>query len=206
MIRRPTSHSAGFSLLELMLTVSVAAITLAIGAPTFMDVIRNNRLTTASNDLQRSTQLARAEAVKRQLPVVVCATADASVDRPTCNDGKFSQWFVFIDTDGDWTLDDNEPIVEQHHAPESTITVKNNGNGIISYAATGFASTPLASGKVPTNRVILCDKRGNQQVGNSNISTARAMIIEATGRTRITKDKTEVGTAISDAKVGGCPG
>lgn len=202
---RPPTHSAGFSLLELMITVSVAAIVLAVGVPTFTDVIRNNRLTSSVNDLQRSTQVARAEAVKRQLPVVVCATDDASVERPTCDDGSFSQWIVFVDTDGDWAVDDAEPIVEKHHEPERTVTVKNNGDGIISYAATGFATPPVASGKVPTRRVILCDARGNQKVGNSNISTARAMIIEATGRTRITRDVTEVGDAIAEADVGDCP-
>lgn len=202
---RPPTHSAGFSLLELMTTVSVAAIVLAVGVPTFTDVIRNNRLTSQANDLQRSTQVARAEAVKRQLPVVVCATDDASVDRPTCSDGNFSQWFVFVDTDGDWAVDDVEPIIEQHASPEPTLTIKNNGDGIISYAATGFASAPVASGKEPTRRVILCDKRGNQKVGNSTTSTARAMIIEATGRTRITKDEAEVSAAIATAEVGGCP-
>lgn len=206
MIRRPRQHSAGFTVLELMVTVAVAAITLAVGVPTFVDVIRNNRLTSASNDLKRSTQVARAEAVKRQAPVVVCATNDATVERPTCSDGTFSQWFVFVDTDGDWVVDDNEPIVEKQQGPETTVTVKNDGDGILSYAATGFSSAPVAAGKVPTSRIILCDKRGNQKVGNSNISTARAMIVEATGRTRITKDATEVGDAIAEAAVGDCPG
>lgn len=202
---RPPTHSAGFSLLELMTTVSVAAIVLAVGVPSFTNIIRNNRLTAAANDLQRSTQLARGEAVKRQLPVVVCATDDATVERPTCNDGSFRQWIVFVDTDGDWAVDDPEPIVEKHQEPERTVTVKNNGDGIISYAATGFATPPVAAGKVPTSRVVLCDARGNQQVGNSTASTARAMIIEATGRTRITKDVTEVGDALAEADVGDCP-
>jgi hypothetical protein len=54
---------------------------------------------------------------------------------------------------------------------------------------------------VPSSRVVICDARGNAAVGTN--STARAIVIEATGRTRVTKLLAEVGTAIDVA--GGCP-
>jgi type IV fimbrial biogenesis protein FimT len=200
---RPPKQSAGFTLLELMTTLSVAAIVLAFAVPNFRDIIRNNRLTAAANDLQRSAQVARAEAVKRQLPVVVCASGDANADTPVCNDGDFRQWIVFVDTDGDWDADGLEPVLERHAALDPSITVRNNGNGIVSYAASGFAQPAVADGKVPTGLVILCDARGNQQVGDN--STARAMYIEATGRTRITRDPDDVANAIAEANAGGCP-
>lgn len=196
-------HSAGFSLLELMTTVSVAAILLAVGVPTFTDIIRNNRLTSAANDLQHSTQLARAEAVKRQVPVVVCASGNATAEPPSCNDGRFSQWVVFVDTDGDWALDAGEMVLERHETLDPSVTVLNEPNGIISYAASGFAQPGVAGGKQPTRNVIFCDRRGNQDIGN--VSTARALLIGVTGRTRTTKNPAEIGDAMGDANVGGCP-
>lgn len=197
----PAARIAGFTLLELMITVTVAAILLGIGVPTFADIIRNNRLTTAANDLLHSTQRARSEAVKRQAQVVVCASADASAMPPACNDGAFTQWIVFADTDGDWVVDANEPILERHTAVHPSLTVLNDFDGIISYAGTGFATPAPPAGKEPTRNVVICDRRGNRQIGE--YSTARALLIQATGRTRVTKDYDDLETVIN--AVGACP-
>lgn len=184
-----------------MITVTVAAILLGIGVPAFSDIIRNNRLTAAANDLLHSTQRARSEAIKRQAAVVVCATGDAAAATPSCNDGAFTQWIVFVDTDGDWAVDAAEPVLERHEAVHPAVTVRNDNSGIVSYAASGFANPPVPAGKVPSRNVVICDQRGNQQIGTN--STARALLIEATGRTRVTKDFTEVGEAFG--VIGGCP-
>lgn len=201
---RSPKQSAGFTLLELMTALTVAGVVLAIGVPAFTDVTRNNRLTTAANDLLHSTQVARTESVKRQLPVVVCASGDSAAATPTCNDGAFSQWIVFVDTDRDWIADTGEPVLERHPPLHPTITVRNDLNGIISYSSNGFATPPVSGGKLATDRIVLCDARGNQLVGTEN-SAARAIYIEATGRARITKNRTDVAAAIVDAAAGGCP-
>jgi prepilin-type N-terminal cleavage/methylation domain-containing protein len=41
----------GLTLLELLVTLSIAAILVTLGAPGFQDLIRNNRAATQSNDL-----------------------------------------------------------------------------------------------------------------------------------------------------------
>ena len=41
----------GFTLLELMVTVSIAAILLAVGVPSYITFIDNNRVTSQANDL-----------------------------------------------------------------------------------------------------------------------------------------------------------
>lgn len=196
---RPHRHSAGFTLLELMITVAVAAILLGIGVPAFTEMIRNNRLTAGANDLLRSTQLARSEAIKRQVPVVVCASANSAAEPPACNDGAFTQWIVFVDSNGNWVVDDPEPVLETHAPLHPSVTVRNDNDGIISYAASGFATPDGA--KDASSRIVICDQRGNRQVGAN--STARAIVVEATGRTRVTKDGNEVGEAIDIA--GDCP-
>lgn len=201
---RSPKQSAGFTLLELMTALSVAGVILAFGVPAFTDITRNNRLTTAANDLLHATQVARTEAIKRQFPVVVCASGDSAAATPTCNDGAFSQWIVFVDTDRDWSADVGEAVLERHAPLDRTITVRNDPSGIVSYSPNGFATPPVAGGKQPTNRIVLCDARGNQLIGTDS-SAARALFIEATGRPRITKKQTEVATAITDAAAGGCP-
>lgn len=78
----------GFTLVELMVTIAVAAILLTVGVPSFRELIQNNRVTTSNNALITALQLARSEAVKRGRSITVCASTDgtscaASVDWTT---------------------------------------------------------------------------------------------------------------------------
>ncbi|PKM34904.1 MAG: general secretion pathway protein GspH, partial [Gammaproteobacteria bacterium HGW-Gammaproteobacteria-10] len=52
----------GFTLIELMMTIAIGAIILTLGIPSFMETIRSNRLTTRTNELLTSLNLARSEA------------------------------------------------------------------------------------------------------------------------------------------------
>ena len=82
-LRRTMQHSRAFTLIELMITLAILAILLAIAAPSFRDTIQNNRTQTISNDLTTALQFARSEAVKRGVRVDICrrnenACADAA--------------------------------------------------------------------------------------------------------------------------------
>lgn len=66
------SRSRGFSLLELMITITVMAILLAIAVPSLRDVIHRNEVSSASNALLASVSYARAEAITRGQLVSMC--------------------------------------------------------------------------------------------------------------------------------------
>lgn len=68
----------GFTLMELMFTIAVAAIVLTIGVPGFMGFIDNNRTVTHTNDLVTALNLGRSEATRRGLPIVVCSSDDGA--------------------------------------------------------------------------------------------------------------------------------
>ncbi len=189
----------GFTILELMLTVAVAAVLAAVAIPNMRDFIRNNRLTAVANDLLRSTQLARSEAIKRQSNVVVCASSNPTDATPTCSYGSFASWIVFQDTNSNWAHDATEEVIERVEPIDTTVTVKNDNHGILSYAPSGFANP--AGTRTPSSRVVICDARGNQAVGSQ--SAARAVIIEPTGRSRVTKTVTDITTAMTVS--GACP-
>lgn len=74
------AHNKGFTLIEMMVTVAIMAIVATIAAPSFVDMIRNNRVTTAANDVLSAMQLARSEAIRQRRPITVCAGADACTD------------------------------------------------------------------------------------------------------------------------------
>lgn len=69
---------AGFTLIEIMVTVAVLAIVLAIAVPAFGTLIRSNRLTSNANELVAALQLARSEAVRQNSSVAVCRSDNGS--------------------------------------------------------------------------------------------------------------------------------
>lgn len=201
-----SNRHAGFSLIELMITLTVGAILVTAAVPTMRDFIRNGRLTSGANDLLHSIQVARTEAVKRQNGnVVVCGSAnpianDAAI---TCSYGTFNGWVVFQDTNGNWQHDAAEPVIEKHPALDATVTVKTDANSnIFSFTPSGFAAPDGA--RVKTRTLVICDARGVQAIGAN--ATARAVLITATGRARVSATYQDVHNVALPLVVGGsCP-
>jgi prepilin-type N-terminal cleavage/methylation domain-containing protein len=73
----------GFTLIELIVVMAVAAILLGIAMPSFRSFVQNSRLATQANSLVYSLNLARSEAIKLDTQVEVCASSDGL----TCNVG-----------------------------------------------------------------------------------------------------------------------
>ncbi|HJW01959.1 MAG TPA: GspH/FimT family pseudopilin, partial [Azospira sp.] len=66
--------SKGFSLIELMVTLSVLAIVLVIAAPSFGNFVLSQRVKTASFDVVASLSFARSEAIKQNGNVTIAPT------------------------------------------------------------------------------------------------------------------------------------
>ena len=81
-IRRSSPHRCsfavrGFTLIELMVTLTVAAIMLGVGIPSFKSFIASQKVKSAAYDLTTSLMIARSEALKRNASVTVAPdTAD----------------------------------------------------------------------------------------------------------------------------------
>lgn len=72
-------HARGFTLVELMIVVTLMAVMLGIAAPSFRDFVAGQRVKTAAGEYSSSLVQARSEAIKRNASVTVTpATLSAS--------------------------------------------------------------------------------------------------------------------------------
>lgn len=102
--------AGGFTLIELMTTLVVLAVVLAIAAPNLAVFVNNSRLRATQSELASALTLARSEATRRGAMVVVKAAAPVV-------DAEFSAgWLVFVDTNDNAQLDDGEAVVRNYPA------------------------------------------------------------------------------------------
>lgn len=167
----------GTTVTELLVTMAIGSVLLALAWPSFTALLQSNRITAASNEFLTALHLARSEAIRRNARTVVCS----SLDGEQCADGGWDRgWIVFHDANNDAQHDAEEELV--HVRPALSQTLRATGNApvskYVSYVPTGRAL--LVSGAFQAGTVTLCDKTGSS-------AAARQIIITSVGRPRIKK-------------------
>ncbi len=91
-----SSHdrSHGFTLIELVITIALAGIVLAIGIPSFQSLSHTNHVTAHIDDLKSALRLARHVAVEHDRNAKVCARVPTSdpTATPTCDTSGSYSW------------------------------------------------------------------------------------------------------------------
>lgn len=99
--------NSGFTLIEVVITLALAALLVTLSLPSFRGMIQNNRATTQANDMLSALNLARSEAVKRGTPVSICARTDPPTSPESCSGAAdwATGWLVFVDGNANGTLE-----------------------------------------------------------------------------------------------------
>ena len=169
----------GFTLIEMMVTITVLAILIALVTPSFRGVLRDNRAATQANALVGSLMLARTEAIKRNAPVVICRSNDGE----SCAGSEWEDgWIVWPDTNRSGTLnpDDGDGIPEA--GEEMILQVEAALAGGFDLTATGSAITYRPDGSIAgaADAFELVPPGGDTAHG-------RCLEIDTTGRPKVTK-------------------
>ena len=127
------TRNAGFTIVELMIVVLILAILTALAVPSMRDMIRNQRVKTASFDVFAGLILARSEAIKRNISITL-----------TPSGGSWTQGWTATDANGQ-TVARQDPF-------DSTITVVGPGGTVVFSGvgrANAIASFTISSTTIP---------------------------------------------------------
>ncbi len=170
----------GFTLVELMIALVVAVILVTIAIPSFSNIVKDNRLAAAVNAMTGSIHLARMEAVRKNMRVVLCPSSNGS---SCAASGGWSQgWIVFSDADKNNSFNDDgdsdpcengeDCLLRSHDAIGGNITVSSTLGGRIQFSPTGMADSST------TGKIKFCDDR----------KEGRELELIASGRLRLVKN------------------
>lgn len=121
----------GFTLIDLITTLSVASILLAVGLPSFSAQIKQTQVKTATHQLLEAIALTRTQAVMSSKRTTISKQND-------WNEG----WIIFIDTDNDGRHDADEKLIQTQEKLKGIKIIANRPvSNNVSYVGTGESRT-----------------------------------------------------------------
>lgn len=179
-MRRPTAWPPdshwGFTLVELIVVVAIAAVLAAVGVPSWRAFSEKLQVTGVSDAFLASLHLARSEAIKRHDRVALCKSADGVMCAPS---GGWDQgWIIFHDRNNNGRREESEQVLRRQQALPAALRLTGNLSvaQYVSFVPTG--ATKLVGGGFQAGTLTVCWESGRT-------AEARQIILNAAGRPRV---------------------
>ncbi len=169
-------RNSGFTLIELMIAISLVAILLATAVPALEDFTNDARQTGAINDFVAAIHLARNTAITTNSRVTMCASASGTNCELTAWENG---WIVFGDLNANGSLDVGERIVSASSAVEGLDIQSGEFPASLMYRPNGRAMTNALTGN--SGEFAVCDFRGAEH--------AKVILVELSGRPRMSETR-----------------
>lgn len=140
-------HSAGLTLAELVVSLSIVAMISTAGAGSFQQLVINSRIDTVAMQLRTDLMFVRSEAINRGQRVLLCRQGPVPQScAGSTSSGRLSWqqgWLVFVDVDNDRQLNlaNGDLILRVQQPLNAQLQVKWNRGDFIGYQGSGALSS-----------------------------------------------------------------
>jgi len=161
----------GFTLVELMVVIAIAAILAGIGMPNLQTTLQDNKMTSLHNELLAALSFTRSTSVTQGSSTTLCKANLAANGCAAISASWENGWIIFPDSNNNGVVDVGEEILMlKNDLPENISISYSRNSSRITYGAQGYA--------VGFNgNFMFCDKRGD--------SAKKGMVISNNGRVRV---------------------
>lgn len=184
------ANQLGFTIIEIMIVVTIVATIVAAAVPSFSNIIKNQRIRGVTSEIVSTLQTARSEAVKRSTRVTVCfkqqETGNGCQNLGT-NVINTNYIYAFIDDDNSQSRNGSEETLYQSNRFNESVLFKHPSTASmrvrrsISFDARGNANFGLGADAFNNSQregvIGLCDDRNDNTYG-------RVIRVGKTGRTQ----------------------
>ncbi len=175
----------GFTLVELMVTIAIAAILMMVAVPSYTDFIKRNTVESLQSRLSAAVVTARTEAASRNVTTTLCASNNGTscTGATTWSGG----WIVFADVNADQTVTAAvDTVILVYLQPSADYPVMFRNDAAAAVAGISFANLGFTRGSVRAFAT-LCEPK-------KDVKYARGLTIERSGRVMKSSDSADTGT------------
>jgi type IV fimbrial biogenesis protein FimT len=154
--RTPAARAAGVTLIELLVTLAIAAIVVGLGAPSFLRVLARHAVAAEAEELQDAVRVGRTEAMRRSGPVLLCRTEATGTGRCAGSGGSWQTWILFADADRSGTFDAGDSMLRSRLEASARMTATSDA------ASIRFEATGIAHSDAGPTTIVLRPKDGDR--------------------------------------------
>jgi type IV fimbrial biogenesis protein FimT len=170
-------HESGFTLIEMMVTVAIAAILASLAVPSFRTMLVKRSTQSAADTLVSDMRYARAQALQRSTRVVMCSlaansTSACSGDTPSWVNG----WLIFVDKNSDDVVNGSDEILRVQQPMANIASIQSapvnsdhpqfrfEANGWTKSSSQTFIITPTGSVPAGSTQLVCISNQGRPSV------------------------------------------
>lgn len=173
--RSRSSAERGFTLVELMITITIAAVLMMIAVPSFKSLTLSNKLTTAANDMVNAISVAKMEAIKRNASTQLCSNSASANSNSDLGNACGTEVGAV------WAMSGSDPSQIMGRPAGLAEPIRLNGNAAaLRFSAQGLAQKVGVAGPYDGVVVDICTSQTSKKNHRVITMTAGAILTTTT--------------------------